>query len=65
MLTTMSNLHYDIYGETRFYYCQSYKRIYKFTMDTNLKLKLLKRKIPFTAQYPYKGTRKVRLLKTL
>ena len=33
MLTTMCNLLYDIWWETRFYYCQPYKRIYKFTMD--------------------------------
>ena len=33
MLTTMSNLPYNIWRETRFYYCQPYKRIYKFTMD--------------------------------
>ena len=33
MLTTMSNLLYDIWQETRFYYCQPYKRIYKFTID--------------------------------
>ena len=33
MLTTMSKLLYDIWRETRFYYCQPYKIIYKFTMD--------------------------------
>ena len=33
MLTTMRNILCDIWGETRFYYCQPYRRIYKFTMD--------------------------------
>ena len=33
MLTTISDLLYDIWQEIRFYYCQPYKRIHKFTMD--------------------------------
>ena len=33
MLTTMSNLLYDIWQETRFYYYQPYKSICKFTMN--------------------------------
>ena len=51
MLTATSNLLYETWRETRFYYCQPYKRIYEFTMDlvpngskNLLKLKLLKRK---------------------
>ena len=66
MLTTMSNLLYDIWQETRFYQCQPCKRIYKFSTGLipndwkHLKLKLRKRKIPFMALYRYKGTRKVK-----
>ena len=68
MLTSKSNLVYDIWRETRFYCCQPYKIIYKFTMDlipndwgnTYLNRKRRKRKIPFKALYPYKGTRKVK-----
>ena len=33
LTTAMSNLLYSIWQETRFYYCQPYKRIYKFNMD--------------------------------
>ena len=33
MFTTMSNLLHNILQETRFYYFQPYKRIYKFTKD--------------------------------
>ena len=32
MLTTVSSFLYDIWLETRFYYCQPFKRTYKFTM---------------------------------
>ena len=67
MLKTMPNLLYDIWREIRFYYCQLYKRICKFTMDLLpnnwkhlLKTETFKRKIPFKALYPYKGTRKVK-----
>ena len=64
MLTTMSNLPCDIWWETRFFYCQPYTRIYKFTMDLipNDWKHLLKTesswKILFKALYLYKGTRK-------
>ena len=33
MVTVMSSTFYDIWQETRFYYGQPYKRIYKFTMN--------------------------------
>ena len=33
MLTTMSDLLYETWRKTRFYYYQPYKRIYEFTMD--------------------------------
>ena len=33
MLTTMYNFLYDIWQEPTFYYCQPYKRIYKFPME--------------------------------
>ena len=63
----MYHLLYDIWQETRFYYCQPYKRIYKFTLDlflvigsTYLKLKLFKWKIPFKALYLSKGNKKVK-----
>ena len=69
MLTTMHNLLYDIWQETRFYYCQLYKRTYKFTMDLIphywrhlLKTETLQMKNPFyfKAIYLSKSTRKVK-----
>ena len=59
MLTTMSNPFYEIWRETRFYYCQPYKRIHTFTMNLipNDWKHLLKTE---TSQYLCKGTRKVK-----
>ena len=67
MVTTMSNLLYNIWRESRFYYCQPHERIYKFTMDLMpndwkhlLETDTSHNKNPFKALYPYKGTRKVK-----
>ena len=68
MLTTMSDIVYNICEETTFYYCQPYKTICKFTMDLNpndgkqllLKTENSQKNFPFKALYPYKGTREVK-----
>ena len=59
MITIMYNLLYDIWQETRFYYCQPYKRIYKFTIDLIphdwkqlLKTETFQMKNPFQSTYP-------------
>ena len=63
----MSNLLYDTWRETRFYYCQPHKRIYKFTTELIpndwkhlLKTETSEKKIPFKTLYPYQGIRKVK-----
>ena len=69
MLTTMCNLLYDFWRETWFYSCQSYERIYKFTMDLIphdwkhlLKNWNLSSERPLLRYYtyPHKDTRKVK-----